>query len=282
MENLLNGLPETILGWINKTLKGVVEVFIEFIQNIVLNYDGLTGLATNAFHTLTILSAIALITICLFRVLKMLIGEADGSQEANAWSIIIDTVKSGIFLVIGPLIVSVTFEVTKIITDSFTVELGSTMMDSVDDITSSSNIFSGTALSIWTVILWLFVAIVLGFFVFKVAIEQVQLMFNEILVPIIAMSIVSEDYDMLNTWVKDLISHSLTIITLILSIALFSEAILGFTVEENFWPQITMVIGTGALVLAGPSLIKSIRFSSGVNRTAQSAGRMAMRFIPRK
>ena len=69
-----------------------------------------------------------------------------------------------------------------------------------------------------------FILVILAFFIFKVAVEQVQLFFNEL----IRLLLQFQSYQKI-TYVefvgKDLISHALTIITLVLSIALFTEAL---------------------------------------------------------
>jgi len=262
-------ISDLILGWV----KDFIDVFIDLISNIVLNYDGIAGTALTA-HTLFVgFSATLLVVICLAQVIKMLLSEADGSQEANVAGLLINTVKSGIFLVIAPLIVTTTMQVCKIFTDFFFKDVGRTLKEGVDDIFSQDSLQGAINNTAWNFLLGLFIVIVLAFFIFKIAIEQAQLLFNEIIVPIVAVSIVSDDHNMISTWSKDIISHALTIITLVLSIALFTEALFNRN-DLDTWSQITMIIGTGALVISGPSVIKGIRYSSGVARSGQSAGRM--------
>lgn len=266
-------IEETITNMVNSWIEDFIDVFIDLISNIVLNYDGLAGTALTA-HTLFVgFSASLLVVICLAQVIKMLLTEADGSQEANITSMLVNTLRSGIFLVVSPLIVTTTMQICKIFTDFFFDDIGRTLKEGVEDVLSKDNLGDLTNSGAWTFLLALFIAVVLAFFIFKIAIEQVQLLFNEIIAPIVAVSIVSEDHSLINSWSKDIISHALTIITLVLSISLFTEALFNGNNLET-WSQITMIIGTGALVISGPSIIKSIRYSSGVARGGQTAGRM--------
>lgn len=270
---MVGNISETITNMINDWISDFIDVFIDLISNVVLNYDGIAGLALTA-HTLFVgFSATLLVVICLAQVIKMLLTEADGSQEANVTGMLINTIRSGIFLVLAPLIVTTTMQVCKIFTDFFFNDVGRSLKDGVEDVLSKDSLGGMANSGAWTFILALFIAVVLAFFIFKIAIEQVQLLFNEIISPIVAVSVVSEDHNMIGTWSKDIISHALTIITLVLSIALFTEALFNRN-DLEAWSQITMIIGTGALVISGPSIIKGIRFSSGVARTGQSAGRM--------
>lgn len=274
-------IEEKITDMVNGWVENFIDVFVDMISNIVLNYDGLAGTALTA-HTLFVgFSATLLVVIALFQVIQMLLSEADGSREANIASLLVNTVKSGIFLVLAPLLVSTTMQVSKIFTDYFFGDIGRTLKDGIKEVIGDSftNAFSNSGA--WTFLLSIFILIVLGFFIFKVAMEQVQLFFNEIISPIVAVSIVSQDHDMLSSWSKDLISHALTIITLVLSIALFTEALFNRN-NLDTWAQITMIIGTGALVISGPTIIKNIRYSSGVARGGQSAGRMVASRLLRK
>ncbi|MGY3773230.1 hypothetical protein [Tetragenococcus solitarius] len=52
--------------------------------------------------------------------------------------------------------------------------------------------------------------------------------------------------------------------------------------SETLWPKIPALIGTGALVISGPSLVKSIWFSSGIGRTGQGVARSAMHLVSRR
>lgn len=281
MEMIINFLKGTLPEMFVDLINDYIDILIDMISNIVLNYDGLAGTALTA-HTLFVgFSATLLVCIALFQVIQMLISEADGSREANIASLLVNTMKSGIFLVLAPLLVSTTMQVSKIFTDYFFGDIGRTMKDGVKDVINENflGVFSNDLA--WTILLSLFILIVLAFFIFKVAIEQVQLFFNEIISPIVAVSIVSEDHDMLSSWSKDLISHALTIITLVLSIALFTEALFNRN-DLDTWAQITWIIGTGSLVISGPTIIKNIRYSSGTARVAQSAGRMVASRLLRK
>ena len=103
---------------------------------------------------------------------------------------------------------------------------------------------------------------------------------DEILSPLVAISVVSETFSFIENWWRDIISHTVTIVVLTLSMALFVEAL---TMEsETLWPKIPALIGTGALVISGPSLVKSIWFSSGIGRTGQGVARSAMHLVSRR
>lgn len=271
-------ISKTIANLFIDGLKDAVDIFVDFISSIVLNYDGLAGTTMKAYNIFVWLSGILLVVLCLLEIVKMLLSEADASQEANAWAIIVNTIRSGFMLVLAPFIISITMTVVKALTEIFFDDMGETLKNNIDNL---ANVDSSVMLfdkSVGMIILWLGILIVLAGFIFKMVIEQAQILMLEVLSPFIAVSITNENMNYVDDWGKDLLSHAVTIVVLALSMALFIEAI-GSFVEGN-QSAFAGIIGSGALVLSGPSIIKSIRYKSGVGRAGQSAMRMA--FLKRR
>lgn len=271
-------ISKTIANLFIDGLKDAVDIFVDFISSIVLNYDGLAGTTMKAYNIFVWLSGILLVVLCLVEIVKMLLSEADSSQEANAWAIIVNTIRSGFILVLAPFIISITMTVVKALTEIFFDDMGETLKNNIDNL---ANVDSSVMLfdkSVGMIILWLGILIVLAGFIFKMVIEQAQILMLEVLSPFIAVSITNENMNYVDDWGKDLLSHAVTIVVLALTMALFIEAI-GSFVEGN-QSAFAGIIGSGALVLSGPSIIKSIRYKSGVGRAGQSAMRMA--FLKRR
>jgi hypothetical protein len=209
-----------------------------------------------------------------------LVSEGEGSQEANIWQTIIGSVKAGSLLVIMPFAVSFTMnQIIEPVSQYFLDLMADSMIEEIESLTNM-NLLDGLAGMMLSLIIWFFVFIVIAFFVTKVFISQAQLLIDEILSPLCAVSVVTDRYNFVDTWWKDILSHTATLITLTLSMALFTEALTWVT--DDVWAQLALIIGTGFLVISGPTLIKSIRFSSGMGRQAQGVGRSAMHMISRK
>lgn len=258
---------------LEKGLSDLVDIFVDFISSIVLNYDGLAGTAMKTYNIFIWLSGLLLVVLCLVEIIKMLLSEADSSQEANVWAIIVNTIRSGFMLVLAPFIISITMTVVKALTEVFFDDMGETLKNNISNFLNSSSSLEIHQRGVGTIILFLFVIIVLGAFIIKMIVEQTQILMLEILSPIVAVSVMNENMNYINNWAKDLLSHAVTIVVLALSMALFIEATGGFTDGDVL--GFISVLGTGALVIKGPSLIQSIRYKSGVGRAGQSAMRMA-------
>jgi len=271
IENLTNSLLETITGWLEQLANFVVQ----FLENTLFNYDGLGGIALDAYNLFVWLGGLLLVIICLITVINQLVSEGEGSQEANIWHTLIGSVKAGSLIVIMPFIISFTMNnLVQPISMYFINLMSDSMVSNVNDLIQNSNAVEGIMNILVSFIMWLFIFAVLIFFLVKFFMSQAQLLLNEILSPIVAVSVVSDNYNFVSTWITDVLSHTVTLIVLTLSIALFAESL---TMElDNFWVRISMVIGTGALVIAGPTLINKIKYSSGVGRQGTGAVRMVM------
>lgn len=268
-------IRDWILDFILDVAQGLVEAFVEFLENILFNYEGLAGIALDAFNFFVWFSGLLLVVICLAQVINQLLSEGEGSQEANIWHTIIGSVKAGALLVIMPFAVSFTMNnFIAPISQYFIDLMGVNMLDNLENMLGSTDILEGLAGTLIVLIIWIFVAVVFGFFIVKVFISQANMLILEILSPLVAVSVVNDKYDYTSTWTTDIISHTVTLIVLTLTMALFAESLTVYT--DEFWTQMAYVIGSGALVISGPTLIKQIKFSSGVSRGGSSAVRQAL------
>jgi hypothetical protein len=271
MFNIGERLQEMFLEWITSA----IEMVVEFLQNILLNYEGLAGLALNAYNLFVYVGGLLVVTLALAKVIQQLLSEAEGSQEADIWYTIVNSFKAGGLIVIMPFIISVTMNgIVQPLSSYFIEEMGILTVDNIEGVMNAETMPDIFSEGLNQVILMLFLLIVIGFYAFKLFVSQAQILILEILSPIVAVSVVSEDYDFMDNWWRDLLSHTLTIVILTLCMALFTEALTIDT--ETIWGKLPLLIGSGALVLSGPSLLKSIWFSSGAGRAGGGVARTLM------
>lgn len=269
--NIGERLQEMFLDWITSAIGMVVE----FLQNTLLNYDGLAGLALDAYNLFVYVGGLLVVTLALAKVIQQLLSEAEGSQEANIWFTIVNSFKAGGLIVLMPFIISVTMNgIVQPISSYFIDEMGILTVDNIEGVINAENMPDIFSEGLNQVILMLFLLVVIGFYAFKLFVSQAQILILEILSPIVAVSVVSEDYDFMDNWWRDLLSHTLTIIVLTLCMALFTEALTMDT--ETIWGKLPFLIGSGALLLSGPTLLKSIWFSSGAGRAGGGVARTLM------
>jgi len=278
---MFDRLGDWILETITEWLIELVEIFISFLQNVLFSYDGLGGIALEAYNMFVWFGGLLLVVVALGTVITQLISETEESQEADIWRTLVGSIKAGALLFIMPVTIGVVMNgIIEPFTDFFINLMGDELIVSVESLIGSESFADAFGGVLSQLLIWLFVMIVLGFFTVKIFIEQAQLLMDEILSPLVAISVVSESFNFVDNWWRDILSHTVTIIVLTLSMALFVEAL---TMEaDTIWPKLPALIGTGALVISGPSLVKSIWYSSGAGKTGQGMARSAMRMISRR
>jgi len=266
-------IGDSILEMITEWLESGVDIFIQFIENILLNYDGLAGIALDAYNLFVWLSGLLLVVVCLGKVIAMLLSEAEGSTEANAWNIILDTVKAGLLLVLMPFVISVTMNIVKALSEFFFSDIGISLKESINTLIESDSFNEAFGGLMSNLLVWLFVLIVVALFVIKMFIAQANILILEVLSPMVAISIANDSFDFTETWARDLLSHAVTIVVSVISMALFTEAITAN--HDTIWSMLPAMVGSGALVISGPTLVKNIWFSSGAGRAGGNIIRMA-------
>jgi len=278
---MFDTLGDWILETITEWLVELVEIFISFLQNVLFSYDGLGGIALEAYNMFVWFGGLLLVCVALGTVITQLLSEAEGSQEANIWRTLVGSVKAGALLFIMPAAIAVTMSgIINPFTDYFIGLMGDELLVSVEGLVGSESFNDAFGGLLSQLLIWLFVMIVLGFFTVKIFVEQAQLLMDEILSPLVAISVITENFNFVDNWWRDIVSHTVTIIVLTLSMALFTEAL---TMEANtIWSKMPALIGTGVLVISGPSLVKSIWYSSGAGKTGQGMARSAMHMITRR
>lgn len=264
---------EMFTGW----LKDLVSIFIAFLENTLFNYDGLSGQALNAYELFAYLGGVLLVSVALGKVISQMIATTDTSQEADIWWVLVQSVKAGALLVIMPFSVSFVMKrIVKPIGTYFVEGIGALSIENIEGIENSESFKSAFDGSMSMMVLWLGVLVVLAFFVIKMFIIQAQLLMNEILSPLIAISIITDKFNFVETWWRDILSHVLTLVTLTLSMLLFIEALA--LDHDLIWTKLPALIGSGALVISGPTIIKNIWFSSGAGRGGVGVARTLLNY----
>src|SRR5699024_7308695 len=131
MFNIGERLQEMFLEWITSA----IEMVVEFLQNILLNYEGLAGLALNAYNLFVYVVGLLVVTLALAKVIQQLLSEAEGSQEADIWYTIVNSFKAGGLIVIMPFIISVTMNgIVQPLSSYFIEEMGILTVDNIEGV----------------------------------------------------------------------------------------------------------------------------------------------------
>ena len=274
---MIDKMGNKILVMFTEWLKELVTTFINFLQHVLFNYDGLGGFGLKAYNLFVFFGGILLVAVCLGKVITQLLSEAEGSQEANIWWTLVQSVKAGGLLVLMPLVISLSMNyVVKPFGNYFIENMGVVSSNQIDEMIKSDNFVEIFDSTMGILLVWLFVFIVLSFFVIKIVVVKAQLIMSEIISPLCAISVVTDNFNFMDNWWRDILSHVVTLITLCLSMLLFTEALAMS--GDTLWTKLPAMIGSGALVISGPSIVKSIWYSSGAGRSGMGMARAAVNY----
>src|SRR5699024_1429180 len=110
------GIGEKIKNMFLDWIISAIEMVVEFLQNTLFDYEGLAGIALDAYNLFIFLGGSLLVTLALGKVIKQLISEAEGSQEADIWFTLLNSFISVRYFVIMPFVFSITmYEIVNII-----------------------------------------------------------------------------------------------------------------------------------------------------------------------
>ena len=274
----MDTIGEKVLTMFTEWLQDLVDIFVNFLQHILFNYDGLGGYALKAYNLFVFFGGIMLVAVCLGKVITQLLSEAEGSQEANIWWTLVQSVKAGGLLVLMPLVISLSMNyVVKPFGTYFIENMGVISKNQIENMIDSDSFVEIFDSTMGVFLVWLFVLIVICFFVIKIVITTAQLTMDEIISPLCAISVVTDNYNFMDNWWRDILSHVVTLITLCLSMLLFTEALAMS--GDTLWTKLPAMIGAGALVISGPSIVKSIWYSSGAGRSGMGVARTAINYV---
>lgn len=273
----MDTIGEKVLNMFIKWLTSLVDMFVNFLQHILFNYDGLGGYALKAHNLFVFFGGILLVAVCLGKVITQLLSEAEGSQEANIWWTLVQSVKAGGLLVLMPLVISLSMNyVVKPFGNYFIENIGAVSSKQITNMMGTESFIEVFDSTMSVVLVWLFILIVLGFFVIKMVVTIAQVTMDEIISPLCAISVVSDNFNFMDNWWRDILSHVVTLITLCLSMLLFTEALAMS--GDTVWAKLPAMIGSGALVISGPSIVKSIWYSSGAGRSGMGMARTVVNY----
>lgn len=272
MFDIQGKIEEAVQGW----LESAVETFLNFLKSVLFNYEGLAGYARDAYNIMVLVGGVLIVALCLGKVITQLLDEGSGSQEANIWFTVEQSLKGSALLVLMPAIIAfsmnqIVLPVGNYMLDNIS-EIGITGIENMIEAEGFQEIFNNT---IGVILTWLFMAVVIGFFCFKVILAQGNLLMNEILSPLVAVSMVTDKYNFVEDWWKDILMHCTTIIVLTISMVLFAEAMM-MTGQTGAALQIPALIASGGLVITGPTLIKKVWFKSGIGRSGSGLAMKAL------
>lgn len=278
---MADSIGNAINKWIGSLLKDVIKWIIGILKATVSLIDDNMN-QVGVYYALFLGVALSLmIAVVLARVISTLLKQADDTTDVTWANIVMDAIKASMSIPImvfiqGFLLRSVTIPLLKF---SFVESQGLTFkaIEHASKVATGSGNGYGEGVPI---LILLFFAVVIVVFFIKIGIFMADIAFFNISIPIVGVSIASENFEYASTWWKKLLYLNLTIIAQSIAMSLM---VASFTLLDKGWGYLAFTIGFGVLTIKAPTILQDLWQSTGTGKSTVSTGmRMASMALMRR
>lgn len=270
MFSVKDKVMEMIDDWLNDMLTAVFK----FLAEVLFNHEALSGLFLDVYSVFAVFGGVLLVAIVLFRILNAMLNEAT-NHEGNISEIIMCSLKASAMVFLLPVILYfVVREILYPLMEYMFVKIAGSSSDIITDSIASTMVVDifGTGTMAATLLL-LFLIVVFVIFTFKICVYHVDLIILEVFSVFAAITIATENYDFSEVWWREFLSQIVSIVTQVLLMAALVQLLANF----NSWYDFMLIIGCGVLIIRGPSVLRSMWYSSGGAKGGISLGKSATR-----
>lgn len=267
-------IKEKVMNMIEEWLNDLLTAVFKFLAEVLFNHEALSGLFLDVYRIFAVFGGVLLVAIVLFRILNAMLNEAT-NNESNIAEIIVSALKASVMVFLLPIILYfVVKEILYPLMEYMFVEIAGSSSDIITNSIESSmvvDVFGSGTMAI--TLLLLFLVVVFIVFTFKICVYHVDLLILEIFSVFAAITIATENYDFSEVWWREFLSQIVSIVTQVLLMAAIVQLLANF----NSWYDFMLIIGCGVLIIRGPSVLRSMWYSSGGAKGGISLGKSATR-----
>ena len=267
-------IKEKVMNMIEEWLNDLLTAVFKFLAEVLFNHEALSGLFLDVYRIFAVFGGVLLVAIVLFRILNAMLNEAT-NNESNIAEIIVSALKVSVMVFLLPIILYfVVKEILYPLMEYMFVEIAGSSSDIITNSIESSmvvDVFGSGTMAI--TLLLLFLVVVFIVFTFKICVYHVDLIILEVFSVFAAITIATEKYDFSEVWWREFLSQIVSIVTQVLLMAAIVQLLANF----NSWYDFMLIIGCGVLIIRGPSVLRSMWYSSGGAKGGMSLGKSATR-----
>lgn len=267
-------IKEKVMNMIEEWLNDLLTAVFKFLAEVLFNHEALSGLFLDVYRIFAVFGGVLLVAIVLFRILNAMLNEAT-NNESNIVEIIVSALKASVMVFLLPIILYfVVKEILYPLMEYMFVEIAGSSSDIITNSIESSmvvDVFGSGTMAI--TLLLLFLVVVFIVFTFKICVYHVDLLILEIFSVFAAITIATENYDFSEVWWREFLSQIVSIVTQVLLMAAIVQLLANF----NSWYDFMLIIGCSVLIIRGPSVLRSMWYSSGGAKGGISLGKSATR-----
>ncbi len=264
-----------LMGWAEKILDGAISACkypVDLISHNIKTVDEWYGIFAGV--------AVALVVVVVLgRILMTILKQADESTDVTWANIVMDAIKSGASMPVMVFLQGILQG--KVIYPLLKTVFSMNSKFTAKQVASLNKIPGGFTISgPLCILLAIFFAVVMVFFFVKMSIYYVEMMWFNITIPIVAVSIATETFDYGSTWWKKLIYYNITVFFQVLSLTFM---VMCFeNIGHGFW-YLMGAIGFGVTTVRAPFVMDQFWSSTGITKAGtRNMIRSGSRFIGNK
>lgn len=269
INDFLQGTINGILNWVFKIMSSTVDLLNTNLPEVAKYYAIFLAF-----------SGALVVAVVLARIITTMLKEADDTTDITWANIVMDSLKSAVSIPImvfiqGFLVTAITLPLLKYIFNDAKGLSISTLSHAVD---VGQGKEQGYGMGIPILITLFFTVVMVAFFI-KMGVFLADLAFFNLAIPIVAVSIGSENFEYASTWWKKLVYLNVSIITQTLALALM-VASLGLL--DKGWGYLAFTIGFGVLVIKAPTIVQDFWQSTGLGKGTVNTSMRTLSMMMRK
>ncbi|QCH29070.1 conjugal transfer protein TrbL family protein [Clostridium tyrobutyricum] len=252
----------------------VLNASFDLAKKLVFTPQSLPSFANTIYNVFLGVGASLMTVILAVKLVQLMFDISNNCADYTVGELITRTIKSSAMILICPFLI-------KIVVGQIAFPLGdwifSQMQSNTSDITTNFIKSSGISSITSGFVLFLivaFIAVASVCFFIKMCVYQVDLIFLQIYSVPVAISMISDDFNFMETWWRELISQVLTVITQLI-------CMLGVTWALNnkfTWYSFMILFGCCVNLIKGPRILRDMWYSTG---TGKSAAHMSSKLATR-
>lgn len=277
-DSVLHPIDSLLGSWGSDLLEGSMTMANKTTFNIP-NIE-VVNTVTNVFIFVTTTFAICIV---LYKVIEAQIQASNGSGDNLVSGVIEKLIYSSIALATLPW--ALNFFIKKII-----APLGEYLItEMIKDMNAQAlgehirnflltNFFSAGVPSIILFIILAFFAYSIGMYFISICVFYADFLVLTMLTPLVAMSLLTDEQNYFQIWIKELLSETLT---MLVKMILYAILVILLTAERYSMANFMVMVGCGLLIIKTPSALQNMWYSTKVSRGG-GLGNMAMLALFRK
>ncbi|MCB2293691.1 hypothetical protein LGK95_09155 [Clostridium algoriphilum] len=261
------------------SINQVLEQAANFIAKILFEPKEMPDFFKKVYLVFLGIGITIMSCIIAFKIIQYLVDVSNDQTQATIWEIITRAVKASFMIVAAPTLL-------LLIIGKVVYPLGDYMFKNVSKdlaastgkyILSIGGLFSQSN-SFVLILMTLFITIAVVSFFFKMCIYHADLILLQLLSIWAAISMCADDNNYMSVWWREVLSQ----ISTILVQTLLMGGVTTILASSFEWYNLMLLIGFCCLLIKGPSVLRSMWYTTGSGKTAVSAGKLATRKLMMK